>query len=167
MYICIRMCILLICTNMYKHILLHAHTHAYIYACTYITYTPLCSLINEHVHEYLPGIPHHNVDRLVQDFSNSNASALELLQSRTKPSICGLNRRNPVMRASRACQPAEDTPHPNTSRPDHYRLRWSCRLNRFIILWCHSRRLNLALTWIRGMKSAMIILIECVKTTSI
>ena len=46
------------------------------------------------MHEYLPGILHHNVDRLVQDYSNSNASALGLLQSRNEPSICGLNRRN-------------------------------------------------------------------------
>ena len=35
------------------------------------------------------------MDRLVQDYSNSNASTLELLQSRTKPSICGVNRGKP------------------------------------------------------------------------
>ena len=47
------------------------------------------------MHVYLPEIPHHCIDHLVQNCSNAIASALELLQSCAKPSMMWVEKENP------------------------------------------------------------------------
>ena len=75
------------------------------------------------MHVHLPRISHHYIDRLVQDCNNSIASALELLQSLTKPLMMWAEQEKPGSECTvRVCDVSRRTAllTPGTCHPTVY-----------------------------------------------